>query len=379
MARLQAAGTRDRVDAERAPRRCRAGTRRRSRSRPRGPRRRRPQEVRRPRRARGTAAAKASEAEERRQLVVEEHRREHGDEASGRERDRGEPPLAGDELVRRVPHEQDEAEERQQRPPEGELPRCGAWHLASRPPARERSPEGRARAGRSRRARSTTAPWRARVPAPWPRSSARATRRCRATRRGSGRCARVPCASAVDVRHVRVLVRARFDEHRAPRDRDRDQRDHESATPEPHDHSLHYAYRRYDRVMKWVLVGVLAVLVGGATAGQAGNARLQHVTLIGDSVADGIAGDSAAVAIVSQGDRPRPRGGGVPARRPGELPGRRRPAAERRRARADDGVEARAERGRRGGLQRLRGSVRAEHRDRARRSQGGRCRAACGG
>jgi hypothetical protein len=53
--------------------------------------------------------------------------------------------------------------------------------------------------------------------------------------------------------------------------------------------------------MKWVLVGVLAVLVGGATAGQAGNARLQHVTLIGDSVADGIAGDSAAVATLGLG------------------------------------------------------------------------------
>ncbi len=48
-------------------------------------------------------------------------------------------------------------------------------------------------------------------------------------------------------------------------------------------------------------MGIAAALVLGVAAGHAGTSGAQHVTLIGDSVADGIANDNSAVAIVTQG------------------------------------------------------------------------------
>ena len=56
--------------------------------------------------------------------------------------------------------------------------------------------------------------------------------------------------------------------------------------------------------MRGVLAALAAVLVVLSTAGSTAAARsagLQHVTLIGDSVADAIPGDSSAVAILRQG------------------------------------------------------------------------------
>jgi hypothetical protein len=54
--------------------------------------------------------------------------------------------------------------------------------------------------------------------------------------------------------------------------------------------------------MRGVLVAaVLLLAFGSLQAAQAHSIGLQHVTLIGDSVADGILGDSAAVATVNEG------------------------------------------------------------------------------
>jgi hypothetical protein len=50
--------------------------------------------------------------------------------------------------------------------------------------------------------------------------------------------------------------------------------------------------------MRGAVVIILAVLVFAPLAGQASTVRIQHVTVIGDSVADGIAGDSRAVATL---------------------------------------------------------------------------------
>lgn len=53
--------------------------------------------------------------------------------------------------------------------------------------------------------------------------------------------------------------------------------------------------------MRGVLVVVLAAFAFAPLSGQASTARLQHVTLIGDSVADAIASDPLAVSIVGGG------------------------------------------------------------------------------
>ena len=53
--------------------------------------------------------------------------------------------------------------------------------------------------------------------------------------------------------------------------------------------------------MRGVLVFALLALALGASTAHAGPRDLQHVTLIGDSVADAIPGTSSAVAIVRQG------------------------------------------------------------------------------
>jgi hypothetical protein len=50
-----------------------------------------------------------------------------------------------------------------------------------------------------------------------------------------------------------------------------------------------------------ILAGLLLALVLGAVSAQAGTRDLQHVTVIGDSVADGVGNDSNAVAILRQG------------------------------------------------------------------------------
>jgi hypothetical protein len=50
-----------------------------------------------------------------------------------------------------------------------------------------------------------------------------------------------------------------------------------------------------------ILAGLLLALVLGAVSAQAGTRDLQHVTVIGDSVADGVGNDSSAVAILRQG------------------------------------------------------------------------------
>ena len=49
------------------------------------------------------------------------------------------------------------------------------------------------------------------------------------------------------------------------------------------------------------MVAIVLVLALGAVPADGARQTLQHVTLIGDSVADGITGDAAAVRIVSQG------------------------------------------------------------------------------
>jgi putative Ig domain-containing protein len=48
-------------------------------------------------------------------------------------------------------------------------------------------------------------------------------------------------------------------------------------------------------------VALLVMLVFGAAAGNAATPSLQHVTMIGDSVADGVANDNSAMAILRQG------------------------------------------------------------------------------
>jgi hypothetical protein len=53
--------------------------------------------------------------------------------------------------------------------------------------------------------------------------------------------------------------------------------------------------------MRGVVVGLLVAVLLGAAAGQAAAPGLQHVTLIGDSVADGISNDNAAIAIARAG------------------------------------------------------------------------------
>ena len=50
--------------------------------------------------------------------------------------------------------------------------------------------------------------------------------------------------------------------------------------------------------MRGALVFIVVLLVFAPLAGQASTVRIQHVTLIGDSVADGIAGDSRAVSTL---------------------------------------------------------------------------------
>jgi Putative Ig domain len=53
--------------------------------------------------------------------------------------------------------------------------------------------------------------------------------------------------------------------------------------------------------MRGLIVTSLVVLAFAPLVGQASTVRLQHVTVIGDSVADGMAGDSAAVATLGAG------------------------------------------------------------------------------
>ncbi len=53
--------------------------------------------------------------------------------------------------------------------------------------------------------------------------------------------------------------------------------------------------------MRGVLIVVLAASLLGVSGAQASSRDLQHVTLIGDSVADAIPGDNQAVAILRQG------------------------------------------------------------------------------
>jgi hypothetical protein len=50
-----------------------------------------------------------------------------------------------------------------------------------------------------------------------------------------------------------------------------------------------------------VFIGALLALLVGSAGGATTDARLQHVTLIGDSVADAIPGDQAAAAMVRRG------------------------------------------------------------------------------
>jgi hypothetical protein len=59
--------------------------------------------------------------------------------------------------------------------------------------------------------------------------------------------------------------------------------------------------RRYHRAVRGVLVLLLAALALGASTAHAAGRDLQHVTLIGDSVADAIPGDDQAVATLRQG------------------------------------------------------------------------------
>lgn len=58
---------------------------------------------------------------------------------------------------------------------------------------------------------------------------------------------------------------------------------------------------RYDRGVKGAIAAIVAALALGVAAAGAAPSSLQHVTVIGDSVADGIAGDSKATAILEQG------------------------------------------------------------------------------
>lgn len=53
--------------------------------------------------------------------------------------------------------------------------------------------------------------------------------------------------------------------------------------------------------MRGALVTALLALLLGVPGAQASSRDLQHVTLIGDSVADGIANDNAAIAVIRQG------------------------------------------------------------------------------
>jgi hypothetical protein len=53
--------------------------------------------------------------------------------------------------------------------------------------------------------------------------------------------------------------------------------------------------------VKGAIAAIVAALALGVAAAGAAPSSLQHVTLIGDSVADGIAGDSKATAILAQG------------------------------------------------------------------------------
>ena len=119
--------------------------------------------------------------------------------------------------------------------------------------------------------------------------------------------------------------------------------------------------------------GVIAAFVAlaaliAAAASPARSTGVQHVTLIGDSVADAIPGDYSASRHRRAGHRPRPRGRAVPARRGRRLPDRRCAPAERASSSIQSlGSQARRHRCRRGRLQRLRGSVRRQHRGRDRR------------
>jgi hypothetical protein len=53
--------------------------------------------------------------------------------------------------------------------------------------------------------------------------------------------------------------------------------------------------------VRGTLVAILVALAFGVGAGSAASPTLQHVTVIGDSVADGVANDSSAMAILRQG------------------------------------------------------------------------------
>jgi hypothetical protein len=53
--------------------------------------------------------------------------------------------------------------------------------------------------------------------------------------------------------------------------------------------------------VRWVLVLFVVALALSAATAHAGSRDIQHVTLIGDSVADAIPGDTSAVAVLSQG------------------------------------------------------------------------------
>ena len=53
--------------------------------------------------------------------------------------------------------------------------------------------------------------------------------------------------------------------------------------------------------VRGTLVAIVVALGFAASAGSAATPTLQHVTMIGDSVADGVAGDNSAMAILAQG------------------------------------------------------------------------------
>src|SRR5262249_38753493 len=53
--------------------------------------------------------------------------------------------------------------------------------------------------------------------------------------------------------------------------------------------------------VRGTLIAMLVALALGTTAGGAATPALQHVTMIGDSVADGVANDNSAMAILRQG------------------------------------------------------------------------------